>query len=192
MHYLKPYYIFNYLVILTYPLHRLLGFSSFYLQANDWIGYSRESTIITTFILFVCFRWKKYCTFEHFVMNSQFYAKVCFAALYYIAYTPYFFYYSLLTVTQWLIIKMPINRGLHNFVRIDSEEQFDELVIPPKRSNKNRQNTSLETDQNNVWFVECYVNFAETCKYTRGIWAEYSRKYNCNGLKFAEGIYFPH
>jgi hypothetical protein len=76
-------------------MHRLSGFSSPHLENIDWIGYSREVTIIVTFILFVSFRWRKYANVLHFWMNFLFYAKVCVAAMYYIAHPPYFFGYSL-------------------------------------------------------------------------------------------------
>lgn len=33
-------------------------------------------------------------------------------------------------------------------------------------------------------FAEFYVDWAETCNYTKEIWADYSLKYSTNKLKF--------
>lgn len=80
--YLHPYYIINTLLVLVYPVHRYLGVDSVFLHQKDWLGYSREMTIVGTFVLFVLLRYKKYCTLQHAIVTILLYAKACVLGLY--------------------------------------------------------------------------------------------------------------
>jgi len=91
---------------------------------------------------------------------------------------------------------MPKNRGSHNFVSILDKDHFSQLILgekpktaptlPNKPHPRNNEKPITPTNKKNVWFVEFYANFAETCVYTRSLWAEFSRKYNCDELQFAD------
>jgi hypothetical protein len=92
---------------------------------------------------------------------------------------------------------MPKNRGSHNFVSIVDLTHFSQLILGEKPKpianesrmahKKNNEKSNAALPKKNVWFVEFYANFAETCVYTRSLWAEYSRKYDCDELHFADG-----
>lgn len=91
---------------------------------------------------------------------------------------------------------MPKNRGSHNFVSIVDQTHFSQLILgekpkpiasePRMAHKKNNEKSNAAPPKKNVWFVEFYANFAETCVYTRSLWAEYSRKYDCDELHFAD------
>lgn len=100
-HYLQTYYIVNFLVLLIYPIHRIAGLSSPTLYSVDWTGFGREKTIISTFLLFVLLRYKKYCSVQHFVVTFLFYAKICSLCLYYLLNTNFFLGYGILIIRKF-------------------------------------------------------------------------------------------
>jgi len=51
---------------------------------------------------------------------------------------------------------------------------------------KNKVDQNTDSSYKNAWFVVFYTIWAETCMYTRPNWDEYSSKYNCDALHFAE------
>lgn len=76
--FMSPYYIVNGLLVAIYPYLRYRGLNSFGLQRPDeWLGHSREVSIIVTFVLFAAARWKKYCTLHHTVSSILFALKAC-------------------------------------------------------------------------------------------------------------------
>jgi len=54
---------------------------------------------------------------------------------------------------------------------------------------KNKVDQNTDSSYKNAWFVVFYTIWAETCMYTRPNWDEYSSKYNCDALHFAEGMF---
>jgi len=65
---------------------------------------------------------------------------------------------------------------------LKEEKEFDDRII-----SKNNKGNDKDVDYKVYrWFVVFYTNWAETCIYTRSIWDDYSRKYDCEALRFAE------
>lgn len=84
------------------------------------------------------------------IVSVMFFAKICILALYYIIAQRFFIVYLMLLVgkkianfleklrkvkfgfnniVSWLVLKIPVNRGPHNFIDIEDEEHFDEYVL---------------------------------------------------------------
>lgn len=99
-HYLQFYYILNGMLILLYPVHRAAGLNSESLEKKDWLGYSREKTILATFALLSLLRYRKYCTTQHAIVMVLFYAKICILSLYYIIAPKFFIVYSVLLISE--------------------------------------------------------------------------------------------
>lgn len=98
---MSSYYLSNLLLVLIYPLHRLAGLSSSSLAEPDqWLGHSRETTVLVSCLLFAVFKWKKYCTNQHMVVSVMFYLKVAFICLYLITATRFFLVYTFLCASS--------------------------------------------------------------------------------------------
>jgi hypothetical protein len=74
--YLQQYYIFNYIICLVYPLFRLFGSKSLYLQIKDTWGYDKESHIIFGITSLIILKFLKYYSgFKKFLNDSLFLIK---------------------------------------------------------------------------------------------------------------------
>ena len=169
--FITPFYFFNGLLVLVYPYLRLRGVSSFGLVAPDiWWGHSREITIIVTFILFAFARYKKYCTPHHAASSILFALKAMTCCLlFFIDFRLSIIYLvtclrSLPSLVVFIIFRFPVKRGLHYFKKIESEDDFEKLIIAPGL--KRGKETSSESFQDmEMAFVEFWAPFAETARY---------------------------
>ena len=78
---------------------------------------------------------------------------------------------------MWLFFRQPKFLGKSKMLKIQSEEEFNEIVLSSKRpdvkGSKKGQNTAADYSGMNMWCVEFYVDWAETCTYVRRIKLEY-------------------
>ena len=82
--YLTPYYFINGVLAFSYIGFRLLGYySARLLLRDDWLGHTREASILGMFTLIAFARYKKFCTLQHLVASFLFYLKIANLALFY-------------------------------------------------------------------------------------------------------------
>lgn len=187
--FITPYYCLNFLLAMVYPILRFgVGIKSYKLmEADNWLGHTREITISLTFLLLGVARYKKYCTAQHMVSSVLFYAKVGTAALLFFIGFNLVVIYIFVCLIVYLMFRFPVQRGKHRFIKINTEDEFDRLVLGfGQTGNKKHLGKQKAYEQMDMAFVEFYAPFAETCRYTRQIWAEYSLKYATDKLKFFE------
>jgi len=72
---------------------------------------------------------------------------------------------------MFLFVRQPKYQGASKMVKINSEEQLDELI--KKRVNtvnkvtKSGKEAKTDFAQMNMWLVEFFVDWAETCVYVK-------------------------
>jgi len=210
--YFKPYYILNLLLIFAYPATRLLF--SWGSKVYDNQGYRREDSILFVLVAISIVKYRRSCTFEHFVAEFFWLAKLSEMTMYFFIDFQAFMWYILACTILYLFFRAPKYDGPSNMIHIKNEDQFDDLIIEDKpykpRKDNGEDDNAEDNDQQrnsskfkpgkknqnanfpkpkgetNVWFVEFYANWAESCVYTKAIWSDYSLKYTTTRLRFAE------
>ena len=83
--FVKPYYLYNFGLVMTYPIHRwVFRLKDGNLGEKDiWLGHTKEVSIIMTFVLLCVARYKRYCTTEHMVSSVLFFLRVAGILLYF-------------------------------------------------------------------------------------------------------------
>ena len=111
----SAYYVFNYLLILIYPILRNSG-NKYMLKHKDNWGYQREDSIITILVTIILLRYIKYFSnWDKFLSEIFFYSKFAISIL-------------LACLIIWLLIKYPKYNGPSNFIYIPNEETFNSIL----------------------------------------------------------------
>ena len=100
--YLKPYYILNLLLIFAYPITRSLlrwGGSSV-----DTFGFNREDSVMLLLCAILIVKYRKSCTFDHFIAEFFWLAKIAELTLYFFVNNQIFFYYLFACTSKLLIV----------------------------------------------------------------------------------------
>jgi hypothetical protein len=79
--YLHPFYIFNGLLCLIYPIIRYYGINSPHLQIKDSWGYKKESHIFGAFTTLVVLRYARYFSNAKKFINEIFFYSKCGTAM---------------------------------------------------------------------------------------------------------------
>ena len=146
-HYLGAYYLFNLALVLIYPLHRFSGLKCDRLQKRDWLGYPRERTILITFVLLSVLRYKKYCTIQHAVVNTIFYAKICVLSLYFIIAEKFFVVYGLAMIRKLIFWFFKFNlQSAGSCSKSQMEEESTSLLRLLAMSSSRQKFWRWETD----------------------------------------------
>ena len=70
---------------------------------------------------------------------------------------------------MFLFVRQPKFQGRSKMVKITSEEKFDELINkrlnPVKKPSRSGKEANTDFAQMNMWLVEFFVDWAETCVY---------------------------
>jgi len=187
--YLKPYYILNTLLILAYPAVRIYTRRLHFLKEEDTWGYTRENGILFTSLTLMFIRYKKSATLDHFLNSLFSIGKLCIAILMLLINIRYCLYYLLACLITFLFFRQPKFRGPSKMFTINNQEQFDEMVkkkFNPVAKSRNPSQAVSNYSNTNMWIVEFFADWAETCVYTKPIWIEFSNKYSTKNLRFAE------
>ena len=92
--YLKPYYIFNTILLLVYPAVRLYTQRVYFLKQEDTFGYTRENGILCTALAVLFIRYKRSATLEHFFHSIFTVGKLSILVLLLLLSLKYFLYYA--------------------------------------------------------------------------------------------------
>lgn len=176
--YLKGYYIFNFLLISVYPVMRAMFHISPKLRQLDTMGYTRESGIVFTGLALLFVLWRKSTTTDHFFSNLFFVGKLVSALLLTINHTRIGMFYLLGCVSKssyfnfltmivaFLFFKQPKYSGPSKMIKINSEQQFEDLVLKEHKSAKKlRAGEEKGYEHMNMWLVEFYADWADSCIY---------------------------
>lgn len=157
--YSQPFYLFNTLICLVYPLIRYVGLTSLYLKIKDTWGYERESQIIFGIGTLIIIKYlRHYTNLDKFLHETYFYFKcgTCFI-LFFISFKLLSWYlFSCFVI--WVLFKPPHYKGPSNIKYISSVDQFHNQVMTKTKTVKN---------SDNYWFVVFYSNLSDDCIYVR-------------------------
>eukprot|EP01017_Pseudomicrothorax_dubius_P027919 TRINITY_DN3273_c0_g2_i2.p1 TRINITY_DN3273_c0_g2~~TRINITY_DN3273_c0_g2_i2.p1 ORF type:complete len:274 (-),score=59.32 TRINITY_DN3273_c0_g2_i2:95-916(-) len=186
--FLKGYYIVNAILLIVYPVSRVAWIRMTPgLSAADTMGYTRETNFLGILAMIAAIKFYKSATAEQFFMEIFFYGKVFIFGLYIFVDPKISIIYLFASIVIWLFFKLPKYDGPTRMVRIQNEEEFNKLISKETRvGNKVASPSELPYEKmSKMWFVELYVDWADTCQYTKSIWAEFSNKYTTERFGFA-------
>ena len=188
----SAYYIFNYLLILIYPILRNSG-NKYMLKRKDNWGYQREDSIITILVTIILLRYVRYFSnWDKFLCEIFFYCKFAISILLFLISRKIFFWYILACLIIWLLIKYPKYKGPSNIIEIPNFEAFNEIIDrlqnkPSEKSHKRYHNNSNSNNiTDNYLFVIFYSYYSYDCLYTEELFADLSIKYYSANLIFAK------
>ena len=182
--YFSPFYVFNILLLVLYPIIRNYG-NTFMLNYKDSWGFKRENSVLTFILVILVLRYVRYFTnWKKFIHEIFFYSKAGISFLTLIIDYKLSLWYMFLCIIVWLLFKPPRYNGPSNIIYIPNEQIFNQIVMTDKSINV-RQTKSKEKPQN-IWFVIFYSNFSDDCLYTEEIFAKLSIKYLTKSLNFAK------
>ena len=185
----SAYYIFNYLLILIYPILRNSG-NKYMLKRKDNWGYQREDSIITILVIILLLRYVRYFTnWDKFLCEIFFYCKFAISILLFLISRKIFFWYILACLIIWLLIKYPKYNGPSNIIEIPSYEAFNEIIknFQEKQNEKsNKKHHTNNSIHDNYLFVIFYSNYSYDCLYTEELFANLSIKYYTSNLIFSK------
>jgi len=185
----SAYYVFNYLLILIYPILRNSG-NKYMLKHKDNWGYQREDSIITILVIILLLRYVRYFTnWDKFLCEIFFYCKFAISILLFLISRKIFFWYVLACLIIWLLIKYPKYNGPSNIIEIPNYEAFNEIIknFQEKQNEKsNKKHHSNNSIPDIYLFVIFYSNYSYDCLYTEELFANLSIKYYTSNLIFAK------
>lgn len=148
----SKYFVIQSLLLLSYLAIRYYYLNKTILNAPEWLGYTRESIIVTMLIIFMLIRYKQFHTTEHFLNTFFFFGKVCAFFMIHVAgnYT-ILAYYILACLFAWLLVKPGSYKGKSNLIDIN-ETQYNQIL----NNKSNKINGSYI-------FLVAYAPFSETC-----------------------------
>ena len=186
----SAYYIFNYLLILIYPILRNSG-NKYMLKKKDNWGYQREDSILTILVTIILLRYVRYFSnWDKFICEVFFYSKFAISILLFLISKKIFVWYILACLIIWLLIKFPKYNGPSNIIEIPNYETFNEIIdkLQPKPNEKShrRSHNNVTNAYDNYLFVIFYSNYSYDCLYTEELFANLSIKYYSTNLIFAK------
>ena len=185
----SAYFIFNYLLILIYPILRNSG-NKYMLKRKDNWGYQREDSIITILVIIILLRYVKYFSnIDKFVCEIFFYCKFAISILLFLISRKIFIWYILACLIIWLLIKYPKYKGPSNIIEIPNYEAFNEIIKRFQEKQNEKSNKKHHNNNNNpdfYLFVIFYSYYSYDCIFTEELFANLSIKYYTSNLIFAK------
>ena len=186
----SAYYIFNYLLILIYPILRNSG-NKYMLKKKDNWGYQREDSILTILVTIILLRYVRYFSnWDKFICEVFFYSKFAISILLFLISKKIFVWYILACLIIWLLIKFPKYNGPSNIIEIPNYETFNEIIDKlqqkPNEKSHRRSHNNINNAVDNYLFVIFYSNYSYDCLYTEELFANLSIKYYSTNLIFAK------
>lgn len=103
---LDPYYISNFLIIMLYPLTRVLRvFNFYYVDSPDELGTTRENSIFYTIMAFVVIKWWKRYSQQQFLSDIFFTIKLSLITSYLLVDVRIAALYIAACLAVWLLFK---------------------------------------------------------------------------------------
>jgi len=166
------YYFLHTLVIFAYYPIRMYFLDSKLLRETDWMGYSKEGSIIFMFLISSGLKYRRSSTLEEFIASFYVFTKVAFLVLVCLTGSRVLFVWlGILFLVLSLTLTQPVYKGPHNVIHLTG----------------NDWETKVENDKSDVfWLVEFYATWASGCTQFASLFAEMSLKYTSPGLKFAK------
>ena len=183
--YFSAYYIFNYLLIIIYPILRNSG-NKYMLKRKDNWGYQREDSILTILVSIILLRYvRNFSNWNKLICEIFFYCKFAISILLLLISRKIAFWYLLACLIIWLLVKYPKYNGPSNFIYIQNEEIFND-ILNKLQHNPNEKGHKKANIENNYFFMLFFSNYSYDCLYTEELFAELSIKYYCNNLVFGK------
>ncbi len=152
--YYTPYFIFNTILALIYPILKTIGLQTVNLQVKDTWGFQREYTILSGILTITILRFLRYFTnMKKFVNDAIFYAKFCNFILFYFFDLRLACWYLCACVIVWILFKIPFYNGASKVFYFSSDEMFKERVFKKTKGVKG----------DNYWIVIFFSNYSDTC-----------------------------
>ena len=186
----SAYYIFNYLLILIYPILRNSG-NKYMLKKKDNWGYQREDSFLTILVTIILLRYVRYFSnWDKFICEVFFYSKFAISILLFLISKKIFVWYILACLIIWLLLKFPKYNGPSNIIEIPNYETFNEIIDKlqqkPNEKSHRRSHNNVTNAIDNYLFVIFYSNYSYDCLYTEELFANLSIKYYSTNLIFAK------
>ena len=125
------YFLVNATLVFSYPLLRLFtSVGTRNLRNLDSFGFTYENSIIYAGLSFVTMYYLRSSSLREFFLDCLSIGKICVTSLLFFAKIKLCFLYLGLCVVSWMMLSYPKFRGKNKFIKIESEEHFDELVGP--------------------------------------------------------------
>ena len=182
--YFSAYYIFNYIMILIYPILRNSG-NRYMLKKKDNWGYQREDSIITILVTIILLRYVRYFSnWNKFICEIFFYCKFSICILLLLISRKIGIWYLLACLIIWLLVKYPKYNGPSNIMYIHNEEVLNDILNNTQHRKNEKHKKSNNTDY--YFLLIFYSNYSYDCLYTEELFAELSIKYYHNNLVFGK------
>lgn len=183
--YFSAYYIFNYLLIIIYPVLRSSG-NKYMLKKKDNWGYQREDSILTILVTIILLRYVRYFTnWNKFICEIFFYCKFSISILLLLISRKIAIWYLLACLIIWLLVKYPRYNGASNIIYIQNEEVFND-ILNKLQHKQNEKGHKKPSNPDYYFFMIFYSNYSYDCIYTEELFAELSIKYYCTNLVFGK------
>lgn len=183
--YFSAYYIFNYLLILIYPILRNSR-NKYMLNKKDNWGYQREDSIITILVSIILLRYvRNFSNWNKFFCEFFFYSKFAISILLFLISMKIAIWYLFACIIIWLLVKYPKYKGPSNILYIQNEEVFNE-IMNKLQIKQNEKGHKKKNNSDNYFFMIFFSNYSYDCLYTEELFAELSVKYFSNNLIFGK------
>lgn len=157
MGYINSYYVGNVLMVLLYPLHKLISLENSVLYKQDTFGFTYENSIMYTTITLLALNYIRSYSMPQFVsdavskpLSQLLLLKIMVFCFYTFVSIRYAMVYVGLCVAGWLLLSYPKYTGPSNFVRITSLEQFEQLVESDRPTNKIRKAKKRHAEEQKI------------------------------------------
>ncbi|CAD8050640.1 unnamed protein product [Paramecium sonneborni] len=198
------YYILNFVLIGIYPISRIFRLLNFFiLDIPDELGTTRENSIFYTIMAFTVIKYLRSYSTLQFLSSLFFTIKVALITSYLFVDVKISLLYAGACLVIFVLCSEPKFNGRTKIQDIEDIKEFEELVGVKFRDNddgdiieelnerfKRKQQVKEKSKKiqnykiTEMFFAEFYVDWADTCNYTKEIWANFSCKYTTKGLKF--------
>ena len=146
-------------------------------------------------------KYRRACTFEHFLHQAFTYSKLAIVFLYYLSSIRACAYFLLYCLIVWVVSRNPIYRGTNSkILKITSHEQFylmigsfDDKVKEqnnkaPVKANSKKTQSQPQKDYTKMQHTLVIFNAAwsDSCYFTYAMWAKFSNRFTTSKLNFIE------
>lgn len=142
--FLKSYYLYNFLVCAMYPLFRYYNYHNNNYQFYKSSTYERENHVVISFMSLVLIKYLRHFTsLQQLVYEFVFYCKLGFTFLFFLYSYTLCFWYSILVMSCWIFVKLPVYNGPSKIINIIGDSRFKDLVVNKKHKNNKKDNYSF-------------------------------------------------
>jgi hypothetical protein len=162
------YVIVNTLIIVSYPFLRIFtSVGSRNLRHLDSFGFTYENSIIYSGLAFIGVYYLRSTSLRSFLLDCLSIGKIIVISLLFFAKIHLCLYYSIVCFVTWLIIPYPRYNAPNKFIKIESAQQFDELVgevslQKPQQDHVESQQSFHYRDKK-MFFIEFYADWMYPC-----------------------------